>query len=75
MKIIDFLNLKLQKGEGLSLRYDTGETFAGNYRGEFDQTQMTFSFYNISKEVIQIIEIQRIQNLDFTSLRSSVNQS
>lgn len=67
MEVSNFLNIGLQKGDGLLLKYDTGEIMHGNYRGEYDSSRLTFSFYNSVKDKIETISIKKLDNLDITS--------
>ena len=71
MEISSFLNMNLQKGDGLLLKYYTGEVLQGNYRGDYDPNEISFSFFNQSTGEIQTVAIQRLLNLDVTSRASS----
>jgi|GEM_PF-5270592 len=71
MTINDFKDKNLQKGDGLLLRFKNGVNLQGNYRGAFNLSEMTFSFYNTSTEKIQTIKIPELEGFDWTSRASS----
>ena len=71
MDISNFLNMNLQKGDGLSLKFENGEIIKGYYMDEFNQHEMSFSFFNPSIEEVQTIKIQQLQNLDVISKKAS----
>ena len=71
MTINEFKEKNLQKGDGLLLKYKNGTCLQGNYRGEFDLSEMTFSFYNTTTEEIQTIKIPELEGFDWTKPASS----
>ena len=71
MTINDFKDKNLQNGDGVLLRYKNGDHLQGNYRGDIDLSEMTFSFYNLSTKKIQTIKIPELEGFDLTSRASS----
>ena len=71
MTLNDFKDKNVQKGDGLMLRFLNDQKLNGNYRGDLDSTEMTFSFYNTSTEKIQTIKIAELEGFDWSSRASS----
>lgn len=66
MTIYNFQQYKLQKGNTIMGKYNTGGSYAGSYRGELDLSKGTFSLFNISKDKIETIKIEELATLDRT---------